>query len=95
MTQTNKGLGSINDNQAVRALVGRSAVVIVKDGKFRGERGRVISGKGPGAGKAAAEVCVRIASRPISLTLPLTAVRETLVSRLVHQLGHLLPVPRR
>lgn len=93
MPGSNFERNAIDGNMAVRVLVGRSATVVVKDGKYRGKSGKVIGGRGPGAGEAAAQVCVRVATK--SVMLPLTAVRETVVSRFVHQLTHLIPAPRR
>ncbi len=94
---------AINASQAVRMLVGRNAHVIVQEGKFQGQRGVVVTGIVSGAEIAAAEVCIRFLNKPARLTLPLTAVREvalppvreTLVSRFIHQLGQLIPAPRR
>lgn len=83
-----------NSNQAVMALVGRSAKVVIQEGKFRGQRGVVVAGQGPSFG-AAAVLCVRVANQPGNVRLPLTAVREPLVSRFVHKLEQLILAPRR
>lgn len=92
-----------NDIQTVRTLVGRSAQVVVQEGKFQGKRGVVVTGIVGGKGTVAAEVCVRLSDQSARLKLPLTAVREvdlvpvreTVVSRLIHQLGYLIPTLRR
>lgn len=88
---------------AVRGLVGRSATIVVQEGRFQGKRGVVVTGIVSGAGAAAPEVCVQLAEAKARIRLPLEAVREVtlaparepLVSRLVHKLGQFILAPRR
>ncbi len=94
----NESAVGFNANKAVMLLVGRHAEVLVQAGRYKGQKGFVVAGKGGGAfpPSSKAEVCVELkkphgdAKHP-KVNLPLEAVRETRVGRLVHQLRHLIP----
>lgn len=88
---------------AVRGLVGRSANIVVQEGKFQGQRGVVVTGVVSGTGASAPEVFVQLSGAKARVRLPLEAVREVtlaptrepLVSRFVHKLGQLILAPHR
>ena len=90
-----------NDNKAMMLLVGRHAEVLIHAGSYKGQKGFVVAGKGSGnfPPDSKAEVCVALNNahgriKHPKVSVPLDAVRETRVSRLVHQLRHLIPGSR-
>jgi hypothetical protein len=81
-------------------LVGRTAEVKVVAGKHKGAQGFIVAGKGvtQSSKQPHAQVMVQLNQsgnkKPMTVSLGLDAVRETRVSRFIHQMRQLLPTHR-